>query len=142
LTKILYQYRILTGYSEMENLTEKELDETISPITSLIGKSEKSQQKLKPETWQYKMLQKNIKALYISKKLINKEIIDINNYTREELQEAILALSSMIKRTENAKIKFSAGTSQYTLQQNRYKALCFALELVKKFLQKQNNVKE
>ena len=126
----------------MENITAKELDEALPPIVSLISKSEKSKQKLKPETWQYKMLQKNINALYISIKLINKEIIDINNYTWEELQEAIPVLSSMIKRVENTKIKFSVGTSQHTLQQNRYKALCIASELVKKFLQDQNNVKE
>ena len=118
----------------------KELNKSLPPIISLISKSEKSQQKLKPETWQYKMLQKNIKALYLSTKLINEE--DINNYTREDFLEAIMALSSMIKTAENAKIKFSLGTSQYALQQNRYESLCIVLELINNFLQIQNNVKK
>ena len=124
----------------MGNYMGKELKKSLPPIISLISKSEKSQQKMKPETWQYKMLQKNIKALYLSAKLINEE--DINNYTREDFQEAIMVLSSMIKTTENAKIKFSLGTSQYTLQQNRYESLCIALELINNFLQIQNDVKK
>lgn len=40
----------------------------------------------------------------------------------------------MISRTENAKTKFAAGTSQHTLQANRLKALHIASSLLSKQL--------
>lgn len=47
---------------------------------------------------------------------------------------AIQAIVSMIERSEKAQVKFKQGTSQYTLQKNRIKALYIALALVEKEL--------
>jgi hypothetical protein len=120
----------------MDNYTTDELQEARRPIASLISKSEKAQQKLAPGTWQHTMLQDNLKALQIASALMNKETTDTDNFTQDDLQEALRAFASMISRTEKAQTKFSPGTSQHTLQRNRLKALYIAEALIKVELNK------
>jgi hypothetical protein len=67
---------------------------------------------------------------------MNKETNDTDNSTRDDLQEALRALASMISKTEKAQAKFSPGTSQHTLQRNRLKALRIAGALIKVELDK------
>src|SRR5919205_504880 len=52
--------------------TPDELQDALRPITSLISKSEKAQQRLAPGTWQHTMLQDNLKALHLASALMNK----------------------------------------------------------------------
>ena len=111
--------------------TTDELQEALRPIASLISKSEKAQQKLAPGTWQHTMLRDNLKALHIASTLMNKDTDHKNNFIRDDLQEALRVLASMIIRTEKAQAKFSPGTSQHTLQRNRLKALRIAEALIK-----------
>jgi hypothetical protein len=115
----------------MDNYTTDDLQEALRPIASLISKSEKAQQKLTPETWQHSMLQDNLKALHIASALMNKETDEADNFAQDDLQEARRAFASMISRTEKAQTKFSPGTSQHTLLQNRLKALHIAETLIK-----------
>lgn len=116
--------------------TTDELYEALRPIASLISKSEKAQQKLAPGTWQHTMLRDNLKALRIASALMNKEANDTDNFIRDDLQEALHAFASMISKTEKAQAKFSPGSSQYTLQRNRLKALRNAEALIKVELEK------
>lgn len=51
-------------------------------------------------------------------------------FLREEVDEALKAIDSMIERSENAQAKFKKGTSQHTLQQNRIRALYIASALI------------
>ena len=51
-----------------------DLEKAVAPIKSLINKSKKAKTKLKQDTWQYKMLESNITALYIALPLILSEI--------------------------------------------------------------------
>jgi hypothetical protein len=67
---------------------------------------------------------------------MNKETGDTDSVTRDDLQEALRAFASMISKTEKAQAKFSQGTSQYTLQRNRLKALRIAEERIKVELDK------
>jgi hypothetical protein len=120
----------------MDNYTADELQEALRPIASLISKSEKSQQKLAPGTWQHTMLRDNLKALHIASALMNKETGDTDSFTRDDLQEALRAFTSMISKTEKAQAKFSPGASQHTLQRNRLKALRTAEALTKAELDK------
>ncbi len=120
----------------MDNYTPDEVQEALRPIASLISKSEKAQQKLAPGTWQHTMLRDNLKALHIASMLINKETDDPNRFTRDDLQEALRALASMISKTDKAQAKFTPGTSQHTLQRNRLKALRIAEALIKVELDK------
>ena len=68
--------------------------------------------------------------------LMNKETADINHFTLEDLQAALRAFASMISKTNKARVKFTPGTSQHTLQRNRLKALQIAEAVIKVELNK------
>ncbi|VVB53548.1 Uncharacterised protein [uncultured archaeon] len=119
-----------------DNLTADDFQKALRPIASLIRKSEKAQQKLAPGTWQHSMLRNNLKALHIACALMNKETDDMDNFTRDDLQEALRAFASMISKAEKSQAKFSPGTSQHTLQRNRLQSLRIASAFIKKSLRK------
>lgn len=54
----------------------------------------------------------------------------MNTYTKNELEEALLIVSSTISRCEKAQSKFVEGTSQHTLLKNRIKALDISKSLI------------
>ncbi len=58
----------------------------------------------------------------------------MDDFTKKDMEEALLAITSMISKTEKAKGKFAQGTSQHTLQKNRLKALNIASALILKEL--------
>jgi DNA-binding SARP family transcriptional activator len=106
----------------------------LPPLTSLIRKSEKAQQKLTPGTWQHTMLQENLEALRLAERLLNEEAGAAPKPTAEELRRACSALSAMIEKTCVSQSKFAPGTSQHTLQRNRLEALRFAETRIKSAL--------
>jgi hypothetical protein len=109
---------------------EKKMNKnTLAPLQSLLSKSEKAITKLRDGTWQHTMLTNNIKALRIALALMDDENAD---FTPDELGAALIAFADMTDRTEKSRSKFSAGTSQHTLQDNRLKALRVAESAVKK----------
>lgn len=114
----------------MNKFTEKELQEALKPIASLISKSEKSQQKLTHGTWQHKMLGDNIKALRYAESLIIGDTTNKEQLTQQDLLEVLRSIASMIYKTEKYQDKFLPGTSQHTLQQNRLNALRIAERLI------------
>ena len=120
----------------VDNYTTDDLKEARRPIASLISRSEKAQQKLAPGTWQHTMLRNNLKALHIAFELMDKETDNTNSFTREDLQEALGSFTSMISKADKAQAKFAPGTSQHTLQRNRFKALRTAEALIKVELEK------
>lgn len=120
----------------MANDTAEELQKALRPIISLISKSEKAQQKLAPGTWQHTMLQQNLQALYTAVALMNQESPDTDPVTRDDLQETLRALASMVHKAEKAQAKFAPGTSHHSLQHNRIKALRAAQERIKMQLEK------
>lgn len=115
----------------MDNYTTDEIQAALTPIASLISKSEKAQQKLAVGTWQHTMLRDNLKALHIASALMKQEIDVGSGFTRDDLHEALRALASMISRTRKAQSKFKPGMSQYTLSRNRLKALQIAEGMIK-----------
>ena len=54
----------------------------------------------------------------------------MNTYTKNELEETLLIVSSTISRCEKARPKFVEGTSQHTLLKNRIKALYISKSLI------------
>lgn len=54
----------------------------------------------------------------------------MNNYTKEELEEALQVVSSTIKNCEKMHPKFAEGTSQHTLLKNRIKAMYISKALI------------
>ena len=116
--------------SRAATFTADEIREALRPIASLIGKSEKAQGKLAPETWQHAMLRDNLLALRISSALMDPEKAGADRFAPDDFKQALPALVSMIGRTEKAHEKFAAGTSQHSLLRNRLKALRIAEALV------------
>lgn len=110
----------------MDEYTDVEIREARAPIASLLSKSEKSRQKVAPGTWQHSMLENNIRALRIVSPLINEAGGDSVELARDDLDSALRALDSMIERVAETEAKFAPGTSQYSLQRNRLKALRIA----------------
>lgn len=106
-----------------DDFTVGQMQNASDPIASLIGKSEKSLGKLSPKTWQYSMLQENLKALYIASDLINKHNHRTDVLTLDDMREALRAIKSMIGRTDATEGKFPPGTAQYTLLKNRLTSL-------------------
>lgn len=73
--KALYISKVLiTNENDIYKYTKEELIEALSPVSSIISKSEKAQQKFEEGTSHYNRLKKLIKAMYISKELITDEI--------------------------------------------------------------------
>ena len=54
----------------------------------------------------------------------------MDKYTREELVEALQAVSSTISKCEKMQLKFAEGTSQHTLLKNRIKAMYISKSLI------------
>jgi hypothetical protein len=59
----------------------------------------------------------------------------MDNYTKNELEEALRAISSLLSKCEKAQEKLSKGTSQWTLLKNRINALNISLLLITKALE-------
>ncbi|MDV0447033.1 hypothetical protein MsAg5_09050 [Methanosarcinaceae archaeon Ag5] len=59
----------------------------------------------------------------------------MTDYTKEELEEALLAIDSTIGKCEKVQPKLKPGTSQHTLLVRRIKAFQIASALIKKELE-------
>lgn len=76
------------------------------------------QHKFVEGTSQHSLLRNRIKALYISKALVEKENI-WDKYTNIELIEALKQISSIISKSEKGQSKFGIGAPTY----NRFKKI-------------------
>ncbi len=122
----------------MGQYTKEELEGALRSITSTINKCEKAQQKLTAGTSQHTRLVRELKAYYISIALIKREsnrLIGEKSFagemTKEELEEAVETIASMIRRCEDVLPKLKAGSSQETLTVRRIKAFHIATDLIK-----------
>ena len=103
--------------------------EALRIVSSTIGKCEKIQPKFAKGTSQYTLLKNRIKAMCISKSLIIDENVQ-DKYTKEELIEALLPVSSIIRKCEKAQLKFPEGTSHHTRLKNLIKAMDISKTLI------------
>ena len=110
--------------------TAVEAGSALRPIASLIRKSEKVQQKLVPGSWQYAMLRDNLNALHVAFELMGNGAHAKSGFANGELRAALIAIASMIRKTEKAQTIVSLGTSQRALLRNRLKSLRIAAEVV------------
>lgn len=118
----------------MEQYTRKELEEALQIVSSVISRCEKAQPKFAEGTSQHTLLKNRIKALYISKALIADEnVLDKyteEEYTKEELMDALRPVSSIISKCEKAQQKFAEGTSNYTRFKNMIEAMYISKALI------------
>ncbi|MBN7773559.1 hypothetical protein [Clostridium aminobutyricum] len=113
----------------MEKYTREELLEALLVLSSSISKCEKIQPKFAEGTSQHTLLKNRIKAMYISKSLITDENV-MNQYTKEELIEALRPVSSIISKCEKAQRKFVEGTSHHTRFKNLIKTMYISKSLI------------
>lgn len=112
----------------MGKFTGEELEKALQVVSSTIDKCEKIHPKFAEGTSQYTLLKNRIKALYISKALI--EDGNIGKYKKEELLEALSPVSSIINKCEKGQKKFIQGTSHYNRFENIIKAMYISKSLI------------
>ncbi|MCZ7591781.1 MAG: hypothetical protein M5U15_06355 [Kiritimatiellae bacterium] len=95
--------------------------EAMRPLLSLIGKSEKAQQKLAPGSWQYAMLRDHLCALRLATRLLNNR--PPRGASLDELKNAVASIDAMIAKTKPSLTRFAPGTPHRSLAQNRLFAL-------------------
>ena len=96
----------------MKNYSQEELQNALKVVSSTISRCEKIQPKFKEGTSQFSLLRNGIKALKISKCLIEKDE-SMQVYTKDELEKALPPVISIINKTEKAQSKYDEGTTQF-----------------------------
>lgn len=77
----------------------------------------------------------NLKYM-IEKRAQEKQVWDENNFTKQDLEEALRTITSLIIKCEKSQEKITHRTSQRTLLKNRLKALYIASSLITQKLDK------
>lgn len=123
----------------MGNYTNEELTAALWEVASTISKCEKMQGKFAQGTAQCSLLRNRIKAMVISKlliedKLAKKEQKLIEQYTKEELIKALKPVVSVISKCEKAQGKFEEGTTHHRRLENLIKAMNISKDLLEEQL--------
>ncbi|WP_026395356.1 hypothetical protein [Acetobacterium malicum] len=121
----------------MNKYTNEELNEALRQVASTISRCEKMQGKFAEGTSQCSLLRNRIKAMVISKLLIESELSQkekitdsLGQYTKEELTEALRPVDSVISKCEKAQMKFDQGTSHHRRLENLIKAMDISKGLI------------
>lgn len=111
----------------MSIYTEQQIKETLQIIELSITNCEKVQPKLKEGSSSLALNKNRIKALYIAKDLLmNKE----NQYTKEELEKAILQITSIKSKSTTGLNNAKEGSATYT----RFFRLTSAMNITLEYL--------
>jgi hypothetical protein len=126
----------------MENIVTDYADDAIegalAPLASLLAKSEKAQGRVRSGSWQHSMLESNIRALRIASALMAPHAGRIDSFGTAELEGALLAVVSMIGKSQDAQGRFATGTPQHSLLRNRMHALRVAESFIRQALDRPN----
>lgn len=96
----------------MEIYSQQDIEKALEVINSIIPRCEKAQLKFKEGTSQFSLLKNRIKALKISKCLLESND-DINSYSDTDIEKSLPPINSIIHKTETARKKFEKGSTQY-----------------------------
>lgn len=113
----------------MKQYSPNELMHALHIVTSTIKNCEKMQPKFQEGTSQHSLLKNRIKALYISKALLEGQDIT-DTYSKEDLDNALPPITSIISKSENGQKKFQEGHATYT----RFKKIIDAMNICKALL--------
>ncbi len=118
----------------MDDFKEKDMEEALQAMTSMISRTENAKEKFAQGTSQNTLQKNRLKALYIGSSLISKEMgkIVIPDYTIDDLENAIAPIASLISKSEKAQKKLRIGTWQHTMLGNNLKALYMVSTLLTK----------
>lgn len=121
----------------MDHFTREDMKEALQAISSMIDRTEKSQEKFAQGTAQHTLQKNRLRALNIACSLIRKELAerhDMDSYMKEDLEKALAPIASLISKSEKAQSKLAEGTWQHTMLGNNLKALKLASPLLDKAL--------
>jgi hypothetical protein len=113
----------------MKSYSQEELQNALKVVSSSISKCEKIQTKFKEGTPQLSLSINRIKALKISKCLLENDG-SIQEYNREELEKALPPVISIINKTEKAQSKYDEGSTQF----KRFSPLIEAMYIAKSLI--------
>ncbi|MDY3359373.1 MAG: hypothetical protein SOY04_03085 [Clostridium celatum] len=116
----------------MKNYLQEELQNALKVVSSTISRCEKIQPKFKEGTSQFSLLRNRIKALKISKCLIEKDE-SMQIYTKDELEKALPPVISIINKTEKAQSKYDEGTTPF----KRFSPIISAMYISKALIEKE-----
>ena len=121
----------------MDDFTRADMEEALRAIASMINRTEKAQEKFAQGTSQHTLQMNRLKALHIASSLIAKGLTGndvMECYTEEDLKNALAPITSLISKSEKARVKLAQGTWQHTMLSNNLKALHIALPMLTKAL--------
>lgn len=117
----------------MKNYSENEINKAIKQIRAAIVNCEKMIDKFNEGSSQHSLLTNRIKALRISESLLSDEEVD---FTRQELQEALAPIESIINKSKTGISNFQAGQATYTRFNNLINSMTIAKETIQDYLEK------
>ena len=106
----------------MSLFTEQQIKDTVHVLESALTNCEKVQPKLKEGTSSLSLNKNRIKALRISKALLLEEE---THYTKEELEKAIVQITSIKNKSKTGKSHAKEGSAAYT----RFSRLIAAMDV-------------
>ncbi len=113
----------------MHSFTQQQIKDTLKIIESTIVNCEKVQPKLKEGSPSLSLSKNRIKALYISKDLLMNEE---NQYSKEELEKAVVQITSIKNKSTTGLNNAKEGSSTYT----RFSRLIAAMNIILVYLEK------
>ena len=119
--------------------TKNELSEAIRTLNSSISKCEKAKTKLNASSSQYKWVNRQLDALYLSVKLIARELEEQDNsigeYSLLKLSEAAETIKHLSLKMEEMLERFMDKSPQRTLAIKRKQAFSSVLYLIDREIQ-------
>ena len=121
----------------MDNDSRADMESALQSIASMTYRSEKAQAKFAPGNAQHTLLKNRIKALYIASFLIARELSESDvteSFTKDELENALAPIASLISKSKKARQKLAEGSWQHRMLADNLRALHVALPLLSKEL--------
>lgn len=125
----------------MNDFPEKDMEEALRSISSMIDRTEKAKEKFMQGTSQHTLQKNRLKALNIASLLISKKLTGssaVEYHTEEDLENALAPIISLISKSEKARAKLLQSTWQHTMLSNNLNALHIALPLLTEALSEVN----
>lgn len=107
-----------------------ELQTSLELLSSTIKRCKDAQKKCKEGTSQHSLLKHRIKALEISKALLEKAK-QASNYTLEELHKALPPMESILSKVTKAQSKYPKDHPQYKRYEPMIRATTLAIDHIK-----------
>lgn len=117
---------------------QDELQNVLRLVESIIDNCERIQPKFVEGSSQHTLLKNRIKALRISEALISGDG-SVENYSVEELGEAMRPIVSIISKCEKARMKAEADTANHARLENMIQAMTLSKALIEDEIGKRGN---